>query len=180
MNLTNHDAHVLIWILLIGFLGIASVTDVVRNKIYNWNTYPGILTGFVANGLLFGSVGIERSFAGFLICGLIMLVCFLIFNMGGGDLKLIAMMGSFLGAHDGIEAMLWTFVIGSFMGIAILIWKFGIVHILRGTLHHLGLMFRTRSVVPLSENERHYLQNRWLFLAPSALLAALMVWFRPI
>ena len=32
------------------------------------------------------------------------------FKVGGGDVKLIAMLGAFLGPEQGITAMLWTFV----------------------------------------------------------------------
>ena len=34
-------------------------------------------------------------------------------QVGGGDVKLIAMLGAFLGPEQGITAMLWTFVCGA-------------------------------------------------------------------
>jgi prepilin peptidase CpaA len=161
-------------ILLLALLLVATVTDVARHKIYNWNTYPGIVAGLAAGGIERGRAGLEDSLLGLLVCGSIMLVCFVLFNMGGGDLKLIAMIGAFLGLHRGVEAMLWTFVIGAVMGTAILIWQFGILHILSKSARHLLLVARTGGWVPLTQDEREPLR-RWLFLAPSALAAVVLV-----
>lgn len=159
---------------LLVLLVVATATDVARHRIYNWTTYPGIVAGVVLNLALPGGVGWESSLSGLALCGAIMLLCFVLFNVGGGDVKLITMMGSLLGLERGIEAMLWTFVLGSVMGTALLIWQIGIVHILRKTVHHLGLVLRSGGWVPLTPAEREPL-GRWLYLAPAALLAVCIV-----
>ena len=156
--------------LLLALLLVASWTDITRHKIYNWTTYPGIAVALGLSAAEFGAVDLSDSFAGFFACGAIMLVCFVLFNMGGGDLKLIAMMGAFLGLHRGIEAMLWTFVLGGIMGTAILIWEVGVVRLVTNTVKHLWLVIRARGWLPLTEEERKPLR-RWLVLAPSALAA---------
>lgn len=169
-------SHILLYLLV----AVATVTDVARHKIYNWNVYPGIVIGFavnmfwppeaarsVVNGLWF-------SLEGFLACGLIMLVCFVFFDMGGGDVKLIAMMGTFLGVRDGIEAMLWTFVLGSIVGAVILVWQIGVLRLVSKSFRHVLLILRARSWIPLTNEERQPLK-RWLFLAPSALAAIVIV-----
>lgn len=167
-------------ILLLGLVAVASFTDVTRHKIYNWNVYPGIVLGFVARGISAVQQGetlwsgLRFSLEGFLACGLIMLVCFVFFDMGGGDVKLIAMIGAFLGLRDGIEAMLWTFVLGSIAGATLLIWRIGVVRMLSKTWQHFLLILRTRSWVPLTDRERRPLR-RWLFLAPSAFAAICVV-----
>ncbi len=168
--------------LLLGFLLVASVTDVKSHKIYNWTVYPGVVVGFVANLWLGGWDGswsqgwdgLRQSGTGFLVCGVVMLICFVFFDVGGGDVKLIAMMGAFLGMDAGIEAMLWTFTLGSIMGMAILIWQLGFAHILRKTAHHLRLVTMAKGWVPLTQQEREPL-GRWLFLAPSGLIAVGLV-----
>lgn len=169
-------------ILLLVLVAVAVVTDVARHKIYNWTVYPGIVLGFVLNGVnttLAGESlwsGLRFSLAGFLACGLVMLVCFVFFDIGGGDVKLIAMMGAFLGPKEGVEAMLWTFVLGSVVGAAILIWQLGALHILKKSLHHILLILRARSWIAPTEEERQPLK-RWLFLAPSAFAAICVVEF---
>lgn len=154
------------------FLVIASATDIHNKSIYNSTTYPGILTGIALRSSE-GWAGFEESLAGLLICGGIMVVCFVLFGMGAGDVKLIAMMGAFLGAEKGIEAMLWTFTLGSIVAIVFLIWKFGIWTIIKGSFKHIFLMIRTMRWIPMTPEERKPLQ--WeLYLAPAALVAVLI------
>lgn len=161
-------------VVLLGLLVVASLTDVTRHKIYNWTTYPGIVAGFVLNFAELGRAGLEASVLGFLLCGGVMLVCFVLFNVGGGDVKLIALMGACLGVQRGIEAMLWTFVLGAVVGVSMLVWRIGTVRWLGQVLRHLGLVLRAGSWIPLAEAERRKLEGR-LFLAPSALVGVCLV-----
>src|SRR5438270_468124 len=85
-----------------------------------------ILIFVVKYGWLSDLSGLEDSLKGFAVCGGLMLVCFVFFGIGGGDVKLIAMMGAFLGFYRGVEALLWTFVLGAAAGLAILIWRVGL------------------------------------------------------
>lgn len=159
---------------LLGFMLVATVTDIRQNKIYNWTTYPGILLGVAVKSFENGWLGLQDSVGGFLLCGFIMLVCFIAMGVGGGDLKMVAMMGAFLGVYRGFEALLWTSVLGAAMAAAVLIWKFGIVRIVTGTLKHIWYVFRARSWVPLTPEERLPLK-RLLFLAPSGFVACIIV-----
>lgn len=159
---------------LLGLLAVATVTDVRKHKIYNWNTYPGIVAGLLINSTA-GWSGVWNAALGFLVCGFVMLLCYVLFNVGGGDVKLIAMMGAFLGLHKGVEAMLWTFVLGAVMGMAIVIWRYGFLTLLANAWRHIRLVMQARGWVPLTAKERAPLQ-RWLFLAPSALVAVAVVW----
>ncbi len=156
--------------ILLAFLSVATYTDVRKHTIHNWTTYPGILVGLVLNAAFGSWDGLSDSLIGFLACGVVMIFCFVLFNVGGGDVKLIAMMGAFLGLHRGIEAMLWTFVLGAVMGMAMIIWQFGFLTLVSRAVNHLRYVLRARSWVPLTEEDRQPLQ-RWLFLAPSALAA---------
>ena len=164
-------------LVLLVLLLVASITDVTRHKIYNWNTYPGIVAGFAVNLIAADGLGPLESLAGFLVCAFVMLVCFLLFRMGGGDVKLIAMMGAFLGVREGVEAMLWTFVLGGIAGTAVLIWQIGILRIISKTVQHMLLVLRAKSWVPLTREEREPLR-RCLFLAPSAFVAVCVVAMR--
>ena len=159
---------------LLAFLSVATVTDVRRHRIYNWNTYSGIVAGLLVQSMKDGFRGLEDALLGFLVCGFVMLLCFVLFNVGGGDVKLIAMMGAFLGLHKGIEAMLWTFVLGAVTGMALIIWRFGFWFLLKSAVGHLRLVLRARGWIPLTEEERRPLQ-RWLYLAPSAFASVLLL-----
>ena len=179
-------------VLLLGLLAVAAATDVLRHRIYNWTTYPGILAAWGLNalgsGLLaaaivdratlagLGWVGFAESFYGFLICGVALLVCFVLFKVGGGDVKLMAMLGAFLGPEQGVVAMLWTFVLGGCLGLIVLVWRMGPLRLVRAVFRHLLWMLRLARFQPLTPEERALLQPP-LFLAPSALVAAVIVQF---
>jgi prepilin peptidase CpaA len=161
---------------------IATATDLWRGTIYNWTTYTGILValGLSATATLMNrgdlSIGIQSSVVGFLSCGFIMLICFVLFQIGGGDVKLLAMVGAFLGAQLGVETLLWTFVIGGAAAVIILIWKIGLVKLVKRLVQQLLLRMNFGSFDPLSEEEKKQMQLP-LYLAPSALLATVVVKF---
>ncbi len=87
---------------LLALLCVAAWTDFRSHTIYNWNCYPGIVGGLLLNSAGLGLSepgydGLWFAAIGFLSCGMIMLTAFVFFQMGGGDVKLVAMIGSFLG-----------------------------------------------------------------------------------
>ena len=158
---------------------VAVVTDVSKQKIFNWTTYPGIVAGLVLN--LFGQgrlgegwEGLQGSLMGFAVCGFIMLVSLVFFQIGGGDVKLIAMMGAFLGLRPGVEAMLWTFILAAIFASCSLIWQIGVINILTGAFRHLIIVLRAKSWVSLTDEERAPLKAM-LFLAPSGFVAVCIV-----
>ena len=168
-------------IVLVSLLLVASVTDVLKGRIFNWTTYPGLIAGVLfgairlseAGRLELDTTGLTESLLGIVGCGGIMLTCFLLSDMGGGDVKLLATVGAFLGLQHGLTALLWTIVLGGVTGLAMLIWQIGAGRILVGTARHLALVIRSRGWVPLETAEREPLK-RSLFLAPSALAGVLM------
>ncbi|MBN1395775.1 MAG: prepilin peptidase [Pirellulales bacterium] len=178
-------------ILLFALVLTAAATDLARHKIYNWTTYTGIiaaLTLSAAGSLLvagrwvgqehlrqtLGWIPLSESLLGFAACGLLMLVCFVLFRIGGGDVKLIAMLGAFMGPEQGIEAMLWTFAIGGCAGLIVLIWRVGPLRLCLRTFRQLLWSLRLGHWEPLTEAERAQLQPP-LYLAPCALAGVAIV-----
>ena len=179
--------------MLVVLLLIATVTDVRWRLIYNGTTYPGILAAVTCNGLAtltglepessvaagWGLVGFSDSLAGLAGCGLLMVTCYVFFpgGVGGGDVKLLAMMGAFLGLTRGLEALLWTFVLGGALAVIVLVWQFGAWKLLLRTIQVLVFTLRFRTLGPLSDQERQRLKTD-LHLTPSALAAVLVVQFQ--
>ncbi|MBI1900005.1 MAG: prepilin peptidase [Planctomycetia bacterium] len=174
---------------LLLFLGVAAYTDFRWRKIYNKTVYPGIFVALIANALgtwlldrpqapgfatTWGLVGLSDSVIGFLACGLVMLACFLLFGIGGGDVKAMAMVGAFLGLEKGVQAMLWTFILGGAVGLTVLIWKVGAWTILARVGRQLLSVLGVKQWTPLTEQERSALAMK-LFLAPMAIPAVLLV-----
>jgi len=165
------------------FAIIATATDVWRQKIYNWTTYTGIIVALLLAGLAtwlgnleLSEVEILPSLIGFASCGAIMLVCFVLFQIGGGDVKLLAMAGAYLGPEPGIEALLWTFVLGGATAMIVLIWRIGFLKLVKRVFQQLTVRMGFKKWDPLSEDEQKQLQLP-LYLAPSALLAIAIVKF---
>jgi prepilin peptidase CpaA len=179
-------------VLLLGLLAVATATDIRWHKVYNWTTYPGMLAAMTLNAAgtvlvrttdlspdrlaSLGWIGLGDSLLGFVICGFVLLVCYVFFQVGGGDVKLMAMLGAFLGVERGIEAMLWTFVLGGCMGLIVLVWRVGAWRLTVRAVRQLFWTLRLGRWSPLSPEERAQLQPP-LFLAPSALAAVAIVQF---
>jgi prepilin peptidase CpaA len=179
-------------ILLLVLMAVVTWTDTSRHKIYNWTTYPGILMAFGLSGLgdllawsgfvsseqlqPLGWISLGQSLFGFLLCGGLMLVCFIFFRIGAGDVKLMAMMGAWLGPVEGLEALLWTFVLGGCAGAILLIWRVGAWRLLVRVFRQIVWSLRIFHWSPLTDEE-HAQLNAPLFLAPSALAAVIIVRF---
>jgi prepilin peptidase CpaA len=71
----------------------------------------GTVAGSTANWTLLVGSMLVHSAAGLLACGLIPFLLFYFGAMGGGDVKLLAMIGAFTGPALGLEMELASFVI---------------------------------------------------------------------
>ncbi|MFM7843279.1 MAG: prepilin peptidase [Planctomycetota bacterium] len=181
-------------LLVLGFLLVASYTDVRWRLVHNRTTYTGVLTAVCASGLAtwfgvdlssavpataatWGIPSLADSLLGCLVCGLAMLVCYVLFagGVGGGDLKLMAMIGAFLGLYQGLEALLWTMILGGVLAIVLLIWRVGAWQLTRAAIR--GAWAAGRGQLPDWTNEEWAALRTELFLSPSALLAVLVVRF---
>jgi prepilin peptidase CpaA len=174
--------------LLLLLVAIAGVTDIRSHKIPNVVVYPGLAAALAINlatiwlsdelvmdwQRTIGWVGWRDSLTGLAVCGFFMLVCFVFFGIGGGDVKLLTMVGAFLGLENGLEALLWTFILGGCLGLTLLIWRVGAVTLLVRAWRQLRAVVRWGTPVGLSEEERKDLKSE-LFLAPCALVAIVIV-----
>mgnify|MGYP002624541460 CR=1 FL=1 len=183
-------------VLLLTLLVVASFTDLRWHKIYNWTTYPGMLAAVAINaaGLLLISRDTQgrweywlgwipdvsnplaASLIGWLACGFVMLVCLVTFQIGGGDVKLIAMLGAFLGLEQGLVTMLWMLVLGGALGVIVLIWQVGLWKLLVRAGRQIARFLRLGSQAELPEEDRAVLRQP-LYLAPTSIPAVLIVRF---
>jgi len=172
----------LLTITLLGLTLVAAVTDVLWGKIYNWNTYSGMLAGLAlsAGGQWLpwiGSPPFLDSVDGFLVCGGLMVVCFAIFpGIGGADVKLLAMIGALVGLSKGLDSLLWTFVLAAVLGLIGLICRIGPVTAVARVARLIGSKLRMPWFMPLSDEERAVLKPAHV-IAPAALVAVIIVRF---
>ena len=76
---------------------VAAVTDLWKFKVYNLLTLPLLLSGLLYYALVRGLPGLEASALGALFGFLVLLPFYLLGGMGGGDVKLMAAVGAWLG-----------------------------------------------------------------------------------
>src|SRR5215471_9472491 len=90
----------------------AAFFDVKQRRIPNWLTYPGMVSGLVLRGFLFGWKGLIGAVEGFLLLGGIMFLFYAVRAMGAGDVKLMAAVGSLVGPTHGFVVLLATAICG--------------------------------------------------------------------
>lgn len=110
--------------LLIFILIISAFIDLEYNIIPDKVVIPGIVSGFFLDALFeFGNF--RDFFFGFVFGGGFLLLLALITKggMGGGDIKLFAMIGSFLGLKTTVLSMFFAFISGCVAGIFLICLK---------------------------------------------------------
>lgn len=118
----------LMWIVLAGLLAAAVWHDVRFARIPNVISGAGIVLGF-AFAALGSGIGMHALY-GLALGFAVMLPLYLVRATGAGDVKLVAMVGAFVGPRDVLGVLLLTFVVGAIIAI---------VHALRtGALHRLA------------------------------------------
>lgn len=119
-------------ILFIVLVAMAAWTDVRSRRIPN----EIVVTGFGAALLLRALVGFDAHVDGLQGAGLAFLVVLPLFalrGIGGGDAKMLIMVGAFMGPERLVPALLVTAVVGGVMAVAAMVRQRVAVRVLRST-----------------------------------------------
>lgn len=118
---------------LVGLLLVIAWQDIRSHRIPNKLVLTGVVLGIVLNGLLpegwgFNSVipgglGWLAALQGLGVGMAVLLPIYWLRAMGAGDVKLMAMVGAFLGPADVLGAVLATFVAGGVMALVVVLWS---------------------------------------------------------
>lgn len=113
---------------LAGLLAMAVWSDVQSHRIPNRLVLSGLLLGLTCNGLLplvadpplgqIGTLGWTDSLLGALAGLAVLLPMYLLRALGAGDVKLLAMVGAFVGPQAVLGAALGTMVAGGVLAVA--------------------------------------------------------------
>lgn len=151
--MTPHIAGLLALLPMVLLLFAVVWEDVRFHRIPNAFVFWGAGLGILLNVFMPEGLGFANKFlpggAGFLIAieglavGLVvMLPMYLLRAMGAGDVKLMAMVGAFLGVNDALGAILATFLAGGILSLAYA-WKIGV---LRRTLQNIRFILYSNAV----------------------------------
>jgi Flp pilus assembly protein protease CpaA len=127
-----------------GVLLTCAWTDLRHRKIYNSITYPAALFGILLNAFCslganppqntglylslsnwFGAIGFAQSLIGGGICFVLLLRVYLNGGAGGGDVKLAAVLGVFLGVPSAIYVLMLSVVVAAAFLLPSRIWNLG-------------------------------------------------------
>lgn len=108
--------------LLVTCLLIAVFNDIRHYRIPNSLIVSGVLAGMVLNTVFppeTDTLGVLTSLAGLAVGLVVLLPLYLLRMMGAGDIKLMAMIGTFTGAHAILEITLYTLIVGGILAIGV-------------------------------------------------------------
>lgn len=123
--------HSFAWWPTLFVLAVATFTDLRSRRIPNWLALPFLLAGIAVspwrpdwhpNGQGFGWHGLGQSFAGLGLGLLIYGFLFWLGGMGGGDVKLCAALGAWIGPFQLLIALFITAMAGGIMALGWLAW----------------------------------------------------------
>lgn len=117
-------------------LAIATFTDLKSQRIYNWLTFPLMLSGLIAHTVFGGLDGLGLSAGGFGVGLAVMIVPFMFGMMGAGDVKLMAGIGAWLGTNATVTAFLFTCLAGGIYAIIILLKNFSLFKQVMSNIWH--------------------------------------------
>jgi prepilin peptidase CpaA len=99
-------------------LAIAVVFDVKSHRIPNWLVFSGALIGLAYHAFSSYGIGAIASLQGLAVGLACFMPLYLMRAMGAGDVKLMAMVGAYLGPSSAFGAVLTVFIAGGVLAMA--------------------------------------------------------------
>jgi prepilin peptidase CpaA len=136
-------------VLLIGLLGVAVVSDLLSHRIPNMLVLVGLVLGLLGQMYSGGVSGLGGSLLGILICFALFLPMYAFGGMAAGDVKLMAMVGSFLPFQLALWAAMFSLIAGGVCGLLIVLVRGQ----LRQTLGRYWLILRAQAYLAPTSDE---------------------------
>ena len=102
----------LIYVILTIFVVTCCVVDVRTRRIPNAISGPAVVAGVILNTMSYGLPGLGWSLAGVAVIIAILLAPFALGGLGGGDVKMMAAVGAFLGPRLALYGLLVGMILG--------------------------------------------------------------------
>ncbi|PYO44277.1 MAG: prepilin peptidase [Deltaproteobacteria bacterium] len=139
----------LVSIIALAFVAVCVATDVRTRRVPNLVSVSGMLAGMVLNSGYFGAAGLFSSLAGALVMVALLLGPFALGGVGGGDVKMMAAVGAFLGPRLALVALGSGMVLGGAVTAVQLTGRGRLREKLAATGRMLAAAMAARSLAPL-------------------------------
>jgi prepilin peptidase CpaA len=101
---------------------LACITDLRQRRIPNALTLGAALVAIIFHGFTAGWTGLTFAAAGWVVGLLLFLPLFALRGIGGGDVKLLAALGAWLGPGLVVWLALWSAVVGGVFALVVSAW----------------------------------------------------------
>lgn len=112
--------NTILYVSLAFALIIATITDIKKQKIYNWLTGSMLMGAFLFHIITNGFDGFVFVIKGLLVGVCLLIIPFILGGMGAGDAKLMGAVGAALGAKGVFYSFLFTGLFGGVYAILII------------------------------------------------------------
>ncbi len=129
---------------MLALLSVAALIDVRSRRIPNWLTLTLILSGLGRSLMFHGPITPGRSLVGLLVGFGPAFILFAIGALGGGDVKLLAGVGAWLGPVAAVGVFMLSAVVGMFLVLAVSLRHGKTTALLGNTIVLTSEMFRQR------------------------------------
>lgn len=126
------EKYFLMGAVLVAFAG--AVGDIRSARIPNKLTYAAVLAALSLRSTLLGLSGLEAGAIGMLIAGGLFLVLFVLGAMGGGDMKLMAAVGAWVGSTQVATLILGAAIAGGVLALGRILFRKMLGETLRNTM----------------------------------------------
>ena len=130
------DKYLLFCGLLVAIVG--AVEDVRCARIPNWLTYSSLAAAIAIRGGALGWAALIDGMFGTVVLGGGIFIFFFLRAMGGGDLKLAAALGAWVGGAHALPLLLSAFMAGGVLAIASIIFRGDVLRTLLNTVELIG------------------------------------------
>jgi prepilin peptidase CpaA len=110
-------------LILCGLLVVAVVTDLKSRRIPNLLLLPALSLALILHTFNAGMTGLLTASGGFAVGLAMLLPLYALGGMAAGDVKLLGVVGSFLGPWGAVIAGMATMMAGAVLGIAVILWQ---------------------------------------------------------
>ncbi len=115
----EHWGAIVEWTAIGSVATLAAVCDVRTGRVPNVLTFGAAAAGFAFSTLHAGLSGLGTSLLGCLVGFVLFLPLFALGGMGGGDVKLLAAIGAWIGPMGALQAALWASLVGGVLAVIV-------------------------------------------------------------